>query len=333
MGSSVTPLLPQGTVRWSFESHGSNPVTPAAAHGRVYIGGAALVALDSATGRVLWERPTDDIADCTPVVVDGTVFATGGDLLAVDAATGAVRWRRPPAAEGGFHSATHANGLVCAGAGPTTLRACDAATGADRWQAALDGLPAAAAPLFADGVFLVSCSGGIHAVDAATGARRWTADTAGAVLTAPTAAQGRVFVGMGLARSDGALGVRAFDAASGRMLWHAETGGYVGAAPIVEAGVLYATAAGGTVFTLDPATGRERWRTELPDAGDGLAVADGVVYVCGTWTLTALDARTGSPLWSSRPGAFGLTSPCVADGNAILCDDSGLVYAVTGPTL
>ncbi|WP_351228958.1 PQQ-binding-like beta-propeller repeat protein [Streptomyces sp. NPDC002133] len=322
--------LPQGTVRWSFESYGTNAVTPSSGHGKVYVGGASLFALDPATGHLLWECETDDIADCTPVVVDRTVFAAGGDLLAVDAETGSVRWRRPPAPEGGFHGATYANGMICAGAGPTTLRAFDAATGEDRWHAALDGFPAAE-PRFADGVFYVSRTGGVHAVCASTGTRRWTADTTGAVVTAPTIVQGRVFIGMSQSESGGALGVRAFDAASGQTLWHADTDGYVGSAPIVDAGVLYATAAGGTAFTLDPATGQQGWRTEVGDAGQGLAVADGVVYVCGTWTVTALDAGTGAPLWSSRPEVFGLCAPLVVNDTVVLCDGAGWVYAVAPP--
>ncbi|MER6980680.1 PQQ-binding-like beta-propeller repeat protein [Streptomyces carpinensis] len=322
--------LPQGTVRWSFESYGTGAVTPSTAHGRVYVGGASLFALDLPTGHVRWERKTDDIADCTPVVVDRTVFVAGGDLLAVDAETGAVRWRRPPAPEGGFHDATHADGMICAGAGPTTLRACDAATGEDLWHVAFDGLPASASR-FADGVFYVSRTDGVHALHASTGTRRWTADTGDAVVTAPTVTKGRVFIGMGRSSSGGALGVRALDAESGRTLWHANTDGYVGSAPIVAGGVLYATAAGGTAFTLDPATGREGWRTEVRDAGQGLAVADGVVYVCGTWTVTALDARTGTPLWSSKPEVFGLCAPLVVNGTVVLCDDAGLVYAVVPP--
>ncbi|WP_331767997.1 PQQ-binding-like beta-propeller repeat protein [Embleya sp. NBC_00896] len=131
--------LPQGTVRWTFDSYGTTAVTPAFGNGRLYVGGAAVSALDAATGRVLWEYQTADIADCTPVVADRTVFATGGDLVALDADTGRVRWHRPPGPDGGFHHADHADGLVVSAVGPGSVCGVDAATEPERSDA--DGAP------------------------------------------------------------------------------------------------------------------------------------------------------------------------------------------------
>ncbi|MGV9345682.1 outer membrane protein assembly factor BamB family protein [Streptomyces spiralis] len=102
-------------------------------------------------------------------------------------------------------------------------------------------------------------------------------DPTGAVVTAPTIGQGRMFIGMDTPSSSGRLGVRALDAGSGRTLRHTDSDGQVCGAPVVDAGVLYATAAGGTVFTLDPANGRGGRRTKVDEAGQGLAIADGVV--------------------------------------------------------
>lgn len=322
--------LPQGTVRWTFESYGTNAVTPAFAGNRIFVGGASIAALDPATGRMLWENETDDIADCTPLVVDGTVFVTGGDLRALDAETGAVRWRRPPAQEGGFHHAGHANGLIYVGNGVSTVRACDAKTGEDRWRTPVTG-HLMAAPRLADGAVYASCSDGLHALDATTGTHRWSASAEGGLITAAAVADRRVFIGMSKSQSHGVLGVRAVDAADGHTIWHTETQGFVGSPPILDGGVLYATEASGGVLALDPLTGAVHWRVELDDAGHGLALGRGVLYVCGVRTLTALDAASRTPLWSTSPDVFGLCDPLLLEDSVVLCDDSGFVHSVTRP--
>ncbi|MGW0660974.1 outer membrane protein assembly factor BamB family protein [Streptodolium elevatio] len=322
--------LRQGAVRWTYDSYGTAAVSPAFAHGRIYVGGAGISALDPATGDVVWEQPTADIADCIPVVVDRTVIVTGGDLVALDADTGAVRWRRQPAPEGGFHHATYANGTIYVGIGTASVSARDPATGRELWRVAVDR-HVTAPPRFAGGAVYVSCEGGLHALDAATGARRWVADAEGAGISAPTVVHGRVYVGMAMSANRGALGVRAYDAASGRTSWHRDTAGYVGSAPVFDAGTLYVGEAAGSVLALDSATGQVSWYTDTGDAGQGVTVADGIVYACGTWMLTALDARSGAMLWSSRPGAFGMCEPLIAGDSVVLCDDAGTLYAVIPP--
>lgn len=103
-----------GAERWHSESTGFNigPFGVAVADGKVFAvkGSTGAIALDAATGRVLWTKeltttPTQGI-DIQPQVADGTVyFATvpvsikgiykGGDrgiLYALDAKTGKERW-------------------------------------------------------------------------------------------------------------------------------------------------------------------------------------------------------------------------------------------------
>ncbi|MCF2533460.1 outer membrane protein assembly factor BamB family protein [Yinghuangia soli] len=322
--------LPQGTVRWTFESYGTAAVTPAFAHGKLFVGGASVFALDPGDGRVLWERKTDDIADCTPVIVGDALIVTGGDLQALDAQTGAVRWRRPAVSGGGFHHASHADGLVVAGSGPTEVRAVDAATGEDRWHTPLGG-HLLEPPRVADGTIYLSCADGLHALDASTGARRWSADTEGSLITAATIAGTQAFIGMAKSQSVGVLGVRAIDTASGRTLWHAKTDGFVGAPPLLDGHTLHATDASGAVLVVDPLTGAIRTRTDIEDAGHGLALDRGVLYTCGVNNLTALNAATHTPLWSSRPDAFGLNTALPLQDTVILGDDAGIIRAIAGP--
>lgn len=322
--------LPQGSTRWVFDSYGTAAVTPAFAGSRLFVGGASVVALDPGTGRVLWESRTEDIADCTPAVVGGTVYATGGDLLALDAETGAVRWRNAPTPEGGLHHVHHVDGLICAGVGLGALRAWDAATGEERWRAKI-GENLLAAPRSVDGTLYVSCADGLHALDAATGTHRWSADADGSLITAATVVGDRVFVGMGMSGGSGSLGLRVIDPVSGRTVGHTETPGFVGSAPVFDGRLVYATEASGSVFALDPVTSAQPWRTELDDAGHGLALRHGVLHACGVRSLTALDAASGTPLWSAQPDMFGLGDPLVLDDAVVLCDEVGLIHAVAPP--
>jgi outer membrane protein assembly factor BamB len=97
------------TLNSAAASHGKGPkATPAVADGRIFTLGISgkLVALDAASGRLLWRkdfseqyRQTSPIygAATSPLVDRGLVIAwVGGDddgaLTAFDAATGAVRW-------------------------------------------------------------------------------------------------------------------------------------------------------------------------------------------------------------------------------------------------
>jgi outer membrane protein assembly factor BamB/predicted nucleic acid-binding protein len=62
-----------------------------------------------------------------------------------------------------------------------------------------------------------------------------------------------------------------------RLLWQAK-GLWLGRTPALEGGVLLAqTQKGGHVVALDPATGKERWRTEIPKRAYGK-----VGFICGT---------------------------------------------------
>jgi len=83
------------------------------------------------------------------------------------------------------------------------------------------------------------------------------------------------------------------------------------ATPIVVDGVMYVSGVWGTAYALDAATGRKLWKYVPPvnfasarwASNDistrGLAVWHGIVYAIATdCQLSALDARTGKPVWT-----------------------------------
>jgi outer membrane protein assembly factor BamB len=64
------------------------------------------------------------------------------------------------------------------------------------------------------------------------------------------------------------------------------------------------------------------------------AVANGVVYISPAYdnNLYALNAKTGTKLWSYMTGNFVYSSPAVANGVVYVGSDSDAVYALNAKT-
>jgi polyvinyl alcohol dehydrogenase (cytochrome) len=146
-----------------------------------------------------------------------------------------------------------------------------------------------------------------------------------------------------------------FDAVTGELLWatlvgHGDDPGGIQWGTAVDGKRIYAaighnrnrvpytlpsgeTITGGSWAALDPSTGRILWQTKDPqDASDlaALTVANGVVYA-GSMAHTgnqmyALDAATGSILWDFEAGGSVVGGPAVVDGTVFW----GSGYARTG---
>lgn len=89
--------------------------------------------------------------------------------------------------------------------------------------------------------------------------------------------------------------------------------------PTVSDGVAYFGDWAGTVHAVDPATGDERWATDLGGAVIGsVPIADDAVFAASGTTLYRLDRATGEVEWQAathhHPFAMISASPVVADG-------------------
>ena len=112
-----------------------------------------------------------------------------------------------------------------------------------------------------------------------------------------------------------------WDAATGRSLW-SETlpkPGDFDAAPVASNGLIYVNGlgSGGTIYAVEPATGRLRWSAQY-EGGDGaVAVGDGTIYqVSGCAWVSALNALTGQVSVIHQTSCFGGGGgmPVYADG-------------------
>ncbi|MDJ0384899.1 PQQ-binding-like beta-propeller repeat protein [Streptomyces sp. G-G2] len=110
--------------------------------------------------------------------------------------------------------------------------------------------------------------------------------------------------------------------ATGAVVWSAA--GVTGAgdpAPFLGGGSVLAYLAGAHVLqALDPATGAQRWKADVPLGAD-VVPAGALVLVAADGQVTARDAATGSVRWAKRPAGVGAQLVPAADGSE--------VYAVT----
>jgi outer membrane protein assembly factor BamB len=350
----------QAGVKWRFPTRSAVRSTAAVTATRVFVGSgdSSLYALDRATGRLVWQFRAGGPVHSSPAVANGVVIAAtlGGRIVAVSEATGALRWSIQtgpllpknihPAGEWDLYASSPVitGGAVLIGAGDGNVYALDLTSGKERWRVRTNG-KVRATPSVHDGVAVVgSFDGRVYAIDVATGKTRWVHHTSGdsidlaksgydrrAIQSTAAIADGFVFFG---SRDDGFY---AIDFATGRRKWRSSHGGsWVVASPAVRDGRAYVGSSDGRfVHSVEVASGRELWRTQLTMNAISSPVLTGDLLVVGTAAtnagrgeLVALEAATGTVRWR-LPFADAVWSTPVVVGNEIyIGSDDGGVYAI-----
>jgi outer membrane protein assembly factor BamB len=183
-----------------------------------------------------------------------------------------------------------------------------------------------------------------YGIRASTGHLMWRSDGMGPLPYA--AGQGAVF---GFRSAPGGTSqVVASSATSGRALWTRDTGHllhnaatgwlrYAGGMVYIAAGISQdVTAAQPSVRALDARTGRLVWTAPLDSSWQIPALANGVLYATTATGIVALNAETGTPLWSSAALTKNMGAVVTTDG-VVCCSDgfsiSGTpVFALAGAT-
>jgi outer membrane protein assembly factor BamB len=285
-----------GREVWRFNDGGKlMPVfaAPAVSGGHVFAGEGLhtdadrrLFRLDAVSGKPSWPQPvtTTSHTEGTPRVVDGKVYFSAGDdgLYCVNATDGATVWHYK-GDEQKLHIDTQpavANGRVFAGSGYRTLAllGLDAATGAEVWRTPV-GLRSFGAPLVLGDKVIYGLGTGNLVEDLSAEPEEGVPPE-----TAPAGA------------------VVCVEAATGAVVWRYDTPRSVHTALTADARSVYAACRDGSVYALDRATGKLRWRRSL-----GSALTAGPVvatYAGGALTLAVYAV--------SREGMAACLSP--ADG-------------------
>lgn len=200
-----------------------------------------------------------------------------GGVALLDAVSGTQLWRHETPTQA-FPAAFNA-GVVAAGTGDGTVYAWDEATGAERWRLTFDGIP-----------FQVMKAAGVFVV-ADADPETWGPNG----LVDKTRLGGRVW---------------GIDPANGTVLWKTTVGSFnafIAVESLLTGGLIAVTSSSptgdGSTVVLEPATGKERWRTKL-EASAPPAVEGSLLVIPGS-SLQAFDLTTGDRRWSLQASAAG----------------------------
>lgn len=314
------PAEPGRWRPWRFRMSNDVWGTPAVADDLLYVTSFEVHALDVASGRRKFK--TRDVA-WAMAVADGRIHASDGpSLYALDAEDGSDRWRLNT--EGWVYALKVDHGTVVTSTRGGGVQAWEAGTGELLWETGgvqTDFESAEAGPVVHDGTVFVWADARLKALDARTGAERWSypvgdaAACGGVPMRLLPASDGAVYVVAGTR-------VLAIDIARGEVRWHFEAPAVFlsppafAPGPAVTGGGVYLADYLGTVYALDAADGRDRWRiaTEARQSTEPVLVAHGAVHLGSGKALYTLDAVTGTPRWRFQAGAEVVGAPVVAEG-------------------
>ncbi len=325
---------PPGEWRpWRFRMSNDVWGTPVVEHGLIYVTSFEVHALDVASGRRQFK--TRDVA-WTMAVDGGRIQASDGpSLFALDATDGGERWRT--SVDGWVYAVRSAAGTVVTGTRGGGVQAWDAERGTLRWERAgaqTEFESPESGPAVVDRAVYYQGGGLLHAVDAMSGAELWSypvgePGAAGSLVTRPVVVDGVVHLTAG-------THVLALDARTGAERWHFEAPAVMFAPPAYvpgpgsSGGGIYVADHLGTVYALDPADGRDRWRvaTEPRQSVEPVVVAAGGVHLGAGSALYTLDAVSGTPRWRFAAQGEIVGSPAVADGRVHFGSKDHCLYTV-----
>jgi outer membrane protein assembly factor BamB len=333
-----SPLPPEAAATgwrpWRFRMSNDVWGTPSVADDLVYVTSFEVHALDVATGRRRFK--TRDVA-WSMAVEDGRIHASDGPtLFALEAREGADLWRH--SMDGWVYSLKADRGTLVTGTRGGGVQAWEAVSGAKLWEISgcqTDFESSEAGPSVHDGTVYVWQEGRLRALDARTGEERWSypigdaASCGGVPIRLTHGPDGHVYVSAGSR-------VLAVEAASGMVRWHFEAPAVFLSppafvpGPAVTGGGVYLADYLGTVYALDAADGRDRWRiaTEARASIEPVLVAAGHVHVGSGMGLYTLDAVTGTPKWRFQSGGDIVGAPAVAEGRIHFGSTDHLLYTL-----
>ncbi len=319
---------------------------------------------------VLWTFEAPDVIVSTAAIAGGKVYVgcDDGHLYALDLASGKQRWTFKTS-EAVRSSPTIYRDLVIFGDGAAVLHAVAAASGEERWSFKTDGEIISATNVVGERAVFGSYDGFVYCVNPADGKLLWKFETAGRVHGTPAIAEGRVIAAgcdeylhvldiedgksvskvsmagvsgasaavLGSAAFVGTMGntVLGMDWKSSRIMWtHTDADRefpYMSSCAVTDGHVVV----GGRdkfVRSLDPATGKQRWRFETRGRVETspVIVGDRVFFASYDGNIYAVELATGKEVWRFDSGSSFSASPAVAEGRMVISTEDGLVYCFGG---
>ena len=320
VATELTALrVSDGQVLWHLDLAGATVVSPLVLVARVlYLDtGQVTYTVTAQTGQVRW-RYQHTLAPPALVVLGKRVYVLGGGVMALDAATGALVWQVQPGNAYAVQAPLtlySAAGLLYVATQEDALLALDPATGQQRWgYQSPEGL---STPTFGNGMVYVAtlvvpvvtqAVGPVYtivALNASTGAVAWQqpfplGQVAVAAITPPVLAHNQLDVFAGATEGD----VVALAPTTGQILWRVSATDQGQLLVPIATGDIVAVAVSGTVteFTMQ---GGQHWQFAGIAGSVALVVADDVAVLVLTTdgTLLALAPDSGTIRWQAHLGA------------------------------
>jgi outer membrane protein assembly factor BamB len=319
-GVTVTATSTGGATLWSVDLTADFDRGGGQSGGGLAIGGdrlfvttgyGELVALDAASGTVLWRQELDTLVSGAPATDGNVVYVSGrdGSAWALSAADGKVIWR-------------------VIGTGGAT------------------GYVGSAAPTISDRVVIFPSSGGelLAVLKVGNGTTVWRSSLAGrrlgrAYAFTPDITGDAVLSGSTLFAGSAAGRTVALSASSGEQLWSAGEGAL---GPVVVAGgSLFLVSDEAELVRMDAATGAVIWAVPMPYYTDekvkrrkgifahyGPVLAGGrIIVVSSDGLLRAFDPASGSLTHSAEIPGGAATQPAVAGGTLFVVGGDGELHA------
>jgi outer membrane protein assembly factor BamB len=233
-------------------------------------------------------------------------------------------------------------GVLYVPAADGAVVAIEAATGQTRWRVAVGGMVRNTPLVTADRIVVGDWAGHITALARTDGEKLWQVET-GAPITADP-----VRLGNAVLASSRNSKLYLLSLVDGRTVWERfHAGSWVESAPRIDGSeIVIGSSDLRTVRSLDPATGQDRWSTDVLGWTWGTPAVTGDTVFAGSAGATgypisqdggmvALDRRTGAPKWRVTLPALAeryvtgiVGSPVVAGNLVLFASQDGVLYAL-----
>jgi outer membrane protein assembly factor BamB len=194
------------------------------------------------------------------------------------------------------------------------------------------GLVVSTTPLIIDGRVIFTVSDLAVAVDETTGVELWRYASGGS-LTAPTYADGRVFLGL----TDGAGGIICINSSTGAEVWTQPTSPiFVTSSPLVDKGIVYVGMTDNYTRAFNSTTGYYKWEYKTDGSIYSSPAMNGDILFFGSddAKLYALNVSGPTPvqLWNFTANSAIRSTPAVDGGRVFFGSDNCVLYALNETT-
>ena len=200
------------------------------------------------------------------------------------------------------------------------------------------GASVIAPPTLYDGLLLVDLSdmsgagmsqysGGVAAINIQTGELVWKTTVPNQMMAQPLTYDGLVIIGLGnkdfqnsttifKVRGTGTNYVAALNASTGSLVWTYPTDGEDMPTPVISDGLVVEANGDGSVYALNPLTGKDVWNVNLPTGSfvsmSSPAVSGSSIYfgAAESYVFYSVDIATGQISWSTKTLAAGGLDDC-----------------------